>query len=60
MGWIDVQNQLNPQQQRHLVEEVSRELSGVPMQILRRRPELNQRAEQALQAVIRRANLPLP
>ena len=60
MSWIDVQNQLNPQQQRQLVEEVSRELSGVPMQTLRRRPELNQRAEQVLQTVIRRANLPLP
>lgn len=60
MSWISVQPALTGEQTALLLDEVSRELSGVPVQVLRRRSELTQRAEQAIQGALRRLGLPLP
>lgn len=60
MSWTDVQTILTGDKVATITDESCRALSAVPFQVLRNRKEMNQRAEQAVRAVVRRLNAPMP
>ena len=60
MSWTDVQVRLTPEQMNAVVEEAARDLIHLPFAVLRNRRELGARANQAVQAAVRRLGLPQP
>ena len=60
MSWTAVQNQLSQEQFQQIVDDASRGMAGISLQSLRKRQELNRQADQAVRAVVRRLNTPMP